>query len=906
MTVKVPNQSGAWSTAAIWDTCTIIPTLHASTNITITNTDNVGLAFTAPNTTNACTGALVYCAAVGTLDWVLTLQESTVDTVAVATIPAADRVAGAWLYFRFATPYVFTTTGASAYRFKLRTASSDTGSAAAWATGAAIAAYGTDNRTGVPANTDDVLILGQNGTTPITVTVDGSQTIGAGNITTLPTARGVLDGLRVERLGILDWDTVASATLTLKGNLVISEGGEVHMGTVSVPYPTTKVAKLTFNPTANGNHGIVIFGTGKLIGQGEAKTSTALWKTKYVSGVGTAADPLIVSGSVDWAVGDEIIISATSNNAANYNESENKFIITKNSATSYVLSNTVGGAEAALTYTHTTDAWVLNLQRNVIINTNNAARAWYFYSISTTCTVDLDWVRFEYMGYSSTAGKLGFLIPPSTTASCDYCVNYAALNNAFMVTSSTAIQQFTGLIVTGSTATDVATGSFLFTSSGNKTLVDCFAVKNANYGFNISSSSGLTTSRCHAISCATGNAAGSGAGFYFSVISSSIFIDCESHCNKVYGTYFANGNVLLMLKSFISGTKGYNTTADIYIITGSYNNVVFDSSVFGSPAFITNYLLLSSGSEFLFHRLNNTDNNHRWYNNYGSAQSTGAALADTTVRTPNSLAVRLAPEDGTTGFTWSFNIYANANNITYFFGFFRKNAAFGTNIATVELWLPGASSASASVNLSNITDEWQPVALSVFNTNNIDGLATIKVKGITSTASAYLYADDFYNAGDTVVTYDKVTGLDNWYQGKPVQIIAPQILSVADIWTFSTTLLTANDTTGKLLNDIGIPLQSTDNRIPATIISTSAEISALSDSISGVAIDVRTELTPELTKINNNLTPTQANMLLEMYNLLGLDPTIPLVVKLTERKAGDITQSISTNTTTKTTTVTRI
>ncbi len=64
---------------------------------------------------------------------------------------------------------------------------------------------------------------------------------------------------------------------------------------------------------------------------------------------------------------------------------------------------------------------------------------------------------------------------------------------------------------------------------------------------------------------------------------------------------------------------------------------------------------------------------------------------------------------------------------------------------------------------------------------------------------------------------------------------------------------------------------------------------------------VRTELTPELAHImtlssNPGLTGTQATMLLEMYELLGLDPLKPLVVTKTGRFAGTISQSISTNT----------
>ena len=70
--------------------------------------------------------------------------------------------------------------------------------------------------------------------------------------------------------------------------------------------------------------------------------------------------------------------------------------------------------------------------------------------------------------------------------------------------------------------------------------------------------------------------------------------------------------------------------------------------------------------------------------------------------------------------------------------------------------------------------------------------------------------------------------------------------------------------------------------------------------VSQIATGVRTELTPELTKImtlqnNAGLTNAQATMLLEMYNLLGLDPAVPLIVTQTTRTAGVISQNISTD-----------
>ena len=68
-----------------------------------------------------------------------------------------------------------------------------------------------------------------------------------------------------------------------------------------------------------------------------------------------------------------------------------------------------------------------------------------------------------------------------------------------------------------------------------------------------------------------------------------------------------------------------------------------------------------------------------------------------------------------------------------------------------------------------------------------------------------------------------------------------------------------------------------------------------------IAEAVRTELSPELTHLlqvpttGTGLTTTQSTMLLEMYNLLGLDPSIPLVVTQSSRQAGSVLQSISTD-----------
>lgn len=63
-----------------------------------------------------------------------------------------------------------------------------------------------------------------------------------------------------------------------------------------------------------------------------------------------------------------------------------------------------------------------------------------------------------------------------------------------------------------------------------------------------------------------------------------------------------------------------------------------------------------------------------------------------------------------------------------------------------------------------------------------------------------------------------------------------------------------------------------------------------------IATAVRQELDVEMTRINTHLTDAKFTMLMELYDLMGLDPTKPLVVTNTSRTAGAISQTIVTNT----------
>ena len=100
----------------------------------------------------------------------------------------------------------------------------------------------------------------------------------------------------------------------------------------------------------------------------------------------------------------------------------------------------------------------------------------------------------------------------------------------------------------------------------------------------------------------------------------------------------------------------------------------------------------------------------------------------------------------------------------------------------------------------------------------------------------------------------------------------------------------------------------TVQEIRTEIDSNSTRLSAIQSNVAGIPSAVRTNLSVELTHITalqNGLTAGQLTMLTELYAIMGLDPTKPLIVSDSVRTAGaGINQTI--NSTTNQTTVTRV
>lgn len=775
MAWRAANATGNFNTAATWLESCNTPSIHASNNISITSANSFSATFTAPNTTNAVVGCWVYlvskAAAGAPTTLTATLQEATVDTAHTATITLTNVENGSWIFFKPAASYVYTATTAGRYRWRLVC---DTGTVTvAQASTANFAYMSVDNRQVVPVSGDNVFIAEANGTTAVTVTMDGTQTIGT-NVTS-GASRSITNALYIGTGGSLEMDTAASSTLNHRGNIFIDNYGRLGCGTSGSPLSSSYTAQII----ANTNSGVInTTANATLQLHGAPKTD---WKARYVSGLGTAADPMITTADIG-VVGDEVYIGAASDGATNYNETEPKFIITKNSATSYVLSNTSGGVESALTYTHP-NAPIANAQRNVIVKGLNTSTltGTTLATPATTGLLDYSWVRFENISNAAFLGAVPTQsIKIAANMTVNYCVGVYGGAGLFIFDAPTA-GTYTGL-VTYNTATNLGLASAFANISVNGSgvnLVDSYSFASNGYGIGVSGSA-HSLENCEAMAC--NNSGTTSAGIALTTAPRVQLANCKINANRVNGLYHA----ATAASSFIEctfGTDGTNGTNDIYTDTG-FNTALFEDCVFGSATLIANYLNMTLGSEIRFNRYQDTDNNHRWYDTYGHGISESSVI-----RSPG-LSVKLVPENLATGFSWSFKVPVVQNSIAGFRGYFLKNATLGTSVVTVSMYLPGNPVAGGvpdvSATLDNTTgaafsdaDE-QSVNLNVEYDGDIPGAATVVVNVKSNTGGAALYADDFFNAGDRTTTYDSITGLNVWSDGKPLEVISPSVPSADD------------------------------------------------------------------------------------------------------------------------------
>jgi len=809
MAILTANSTGNFNTAATWDRPSNTPGLHATTNRTVTTAGVNSATFTAPAITDSATGVWVWVVtypAAGR-NFTCELFEGGVATGSIATIVQTDMPTSVgWIYFRLPVAYLFTSVAAGHYRWQLKSTTANSGTVAADTAGTAFSYVSTDNRTQAPTTSDRCWIAPHNCTTAITVTVDGTTGDIRGSGTIQTSTRTLTQGLMLggsltNSLAVLKFDTGASATLSIASQITVFDGGEIQMGTVATPYPASLTATLFARQLSGTSQGIYQYGTGRIIMQGAPRT---FYVTTYVSGVGTAASPLVVSDAVDWNVGDLVVTTATSANATNYNETESRFIITKNSPTSYVLSLTSGGAEAAFTFTHNTNAKVLLLTRNVNYTSGIGSSNNLFVTVSTTAgQVDIDWARILNMGTSGgtpliSAFTSGFMIGVITTtevAGVDYCVFDQSQSYGLILNSSTA-QTFTGNIFYNSqvgSATPTAAGLGVNVNAKNITFVDHYFIRNQRQAVDYRGINCTFTNPTVISNNINGNA--NQGGFFLTNGTPCIVNGGNFHANRLTdiqlnttaGTTFTNCEI---------SNKG-SSPAGFVVTANASNNVLFDNCNVGSTVVGSGYLTGANGATLVaFNKLNQTANNHRWYTEYGSAQSTGATLSDTLVRTSGRLGVRINSEDLTTGFRYEYKVPAVVGRAVNALGFIQKNIAFGTSVCTVEIFLPGSTAADATQTMSDTTGSWLTYALAANYLGAVPLFATIRITAKTTTSAAYVYVCDILNGTNTI------TDLTTWDRGQPSPIMFEQLGDAGAVWAVLLSSSTTAGTFGKLVQNL--------------------------------------------------------------------------------------------------------
>ena len=796
MSIRVPIVDGLWSAAATWGQLSNTPTLHATTNISCTLATNFYSAvFTAPSVADASVGVWIFNVTGSTTATVtIALQEYNgavwADAVSVARVSNAAFKANHWYYYEFATPYTYTTTTAGYYRIRLQ--SSVTQNMAANSAGTAFAFLAVDNRTGVPAATDDLFIGG--GTSLRTVTMDGTQSIGSGTLTGLPTSyRSLGFGMLIAEHGLVNFDPTANTQLTCKGTIALqgsnsnslAPSGDIQLGTVATPIPSGITCALLFNENSvNGNYGFYSLeaatGLGlKFKGQGRSLT---FYKTTLVSGVGTTASPMVTTDAVDWSVNDEVWIATTSG----YAEGERKYILVKNSATSYTLSDTAGGVEAGFANAHAAGAHILNAERNVKVASTSASYAW-FGTIGSNVSgyLNFQWIKFEYYGGTTN----GFDLHNNNTTGTMTLNNNVfiptaiAANAVCNMRSSNTMETYTGNLFLGNNTTaGGATGTFKIGSVKNKTFTDFFILNAANAGLEIAGSINCTFNTVRILGSVALNNTASG-GILMGNMFNSIFNNCESQASRRAGIIYNTGNsVNIKWNNCLFGSVGTNGTGDVVYLTTVPDYFItnyFNFCTFGSATLVSGYTSMAIGSGIFFSQLNSAAQRYEAYFATGSWQSTGAGLSDTTVRTASSLAIRLSPEDAVNGIIYEFYVLARAGKAVNVLGYLKKNATFGTDVLRVDFYLPGSITPDATQTMANDT-EWNLFSLAGNYTGTIDTFAKVRIIAISSTAGAYVYLDDIFNGTN------KITAVDTWLDGEPSKIMYEQVGDAAAVWAVPT------------------------------------------------------------------------------------------------------------------------
>lgn len=778
--------AGAYDTASNWGQVTNTPTRHATTNLTLTSGTYYTATFTASGLTDQALGVAIAVANYtdsGGNTVTCTLQEyngATWSDVGSATRNKADLSINGLNLFEI-TPYTFTTVTAGYYRWKITQTGINT-IVVADSGGTLTAFMSVDNRTGIPTTSDAVFLLAGS-TTPRTMTITGTEQCGnTTGATSLLTYRDfTLTGMYQSDYGKLTFSKAGTDKLEIKGNWWCGTNGVIDADFSA----TSNTLNIEWDySTADGDFGFYQGYNSQIIMKGKPKSSTTLWETHFVSGTGVTGDELVTADDVDWDVNDRIVFTATDA----YNHVETRYIKTKVDAHTYTISSTVGGAESALSYTHTTDAWIVNEERNIKWTSKDPTKGYYFTNLQTDSTSDktFEWIQFlNPCGGAATVGRRGiqYLYQAGTYIDFNYnvCIDPTLLvyRFGFNTASDKGTDEYTGLIQDG--------GDWFYCASPNKVYNDCFAIRTVKIGLEPINTGNITFNDCVANGCNT-----SGASYWGGVLVNSAtvitFNNCDFQCNRnasvslntCSATRFVNCNLGNLAPGTVTVYGAFDVSNEATFI-----NCKCDTGI----TLYSNYLDLNYGSKVRFHKINQVDNVHRVYESGGYFEPTGAGLTDTTTLYAGSLCMGMNVEDDVDGCIWEFQIPARSGDTIFANGLTQKNAQMAASDAFVELYLPGSVTADDTYYLP-YDSAINHFAVDALYTGATNDMATVRVIAKSVAAGARFYVDQIYNGSDIM------NSLDTWNEAEPAKVMVLQAGDPLSIWQVVTSAFIIPGTIG--------------------------------------------------------------------------------------------------------------
>jgi len=513
-------------------------------------------------------------------------------------------------------------------------------------------------------------------------------------------------------------------TLFMKGGISVNNGGSFIIDKSS---DGTDYFIIIMDCSSDGEHGIVIDDGGIIDWDGEAK----LYATYLDDGDAAATDTdITVAGDITgWQVGDELVIEG---DVAGETEK-----VTINSIASQVVDIT----GTALVSQHDSARKVVNITRNVKFTSANASYDTYIKN-QTTTKANFDIQYCELSNLYSGANKYGLY--NNGAATVEYCAFHDGATAYFSDKAKTDYVDFNYNICYNFSSYAVY---LRYTIRGTQT---------NNYLFDCQEALAL-----------------------FSV--TSINIDNNYICDGGNGIRLGGRQQISLSANDI--TLRTNTTDINNTSSDSYLDMIFDDCSASSGTFISGMSNAIYGSKLRFSRFNSNNDDYRSYEVFGTVRSTGTGLADTFVRTANSLALKMTPNDASDALGWEFAVPADSGSPLAVAGYLyctdRPVAASDDIEPSISISGCGMTEDTYSFTIETDESEDTWILWTVSGTPTRSGLATVTVSCYDfSATNPDVYLDDMV----TVSTAFNLGELDIWYRGLPAPIILATGLGALDIW----------------------------------------------------------------------------------------------------------------------------